>query len=101
MLASILVDEAKVPELAEVMRPLHAYMGEVVGGLAAGWGATGDAQRLMRAAVIHAIDFYTWRSRTANGASDAEAARLMVGLVADVAAGERADALATDGSEGI
>lgn len=90
MLESIISDEAKVPELAVVMKPLWAYMQEVAGGLSAGWGANGDAQRLVRAAVVHALDFHTWRSLTDQGLSNAEAAELMVGLVADVAAAPRA-----------
>ena len=89
MLESILPDEAKVPELAEVMKPLWEYMREVAGGLSAGWGVTGDYQRLVRAAVVHALGFYTWRSLTGQGLSNAEAVALMVGLVADVAAEER------------
>ena len=89
MLESILPDEAKVPELAEVMKPLWEYMREVAGGLSAGWGVSGDDQRLVRAAVVHALGFYTWRSLTGQGLSNAEAVELMVGLVADVAAEDR------------
>ena len=89
MLESILPDEAKVPELAEVMKPLWEYMREVAGGLSAGWGVTGADQRLVRAAVVHALGFDTWRSLTGQGLSNAEAVALMVGLVADVAAEER------------
>ena len=87
MLESILADEPKVPELAEVMQPLWEYMREVAGGLSAGWGVSGDDQRIVRAAVVHALGFHTWRSLTSQGLSNAEAAGLMVGLVADVAAG--------------
>ena len=89
MLASILSDESEVPELAEVMTPLWEYMREVAGGLSAGWGVSGDAQRLVRSAVGHVLGFYTWRSLTDEGLSNAEAVGLMVGLVADVAAEPR------------
>jgi len=89
MLASILPDEAEVPELVEVMAPLWDYMREVAGGLSAGWGVGRDAQRLVRAAVGHAIGFYTWRSLSDAGLSNGEAVALMVGLVADVAAEPR------------
>jgi hypothetical protein len=89
MLASILSDESEVPELAEVMTPLWEYMREVAGGLSAGWGVTGDAQRLVRSAVGHVLGFYTWRSLADEGLSNAEAVGLMVGLVADVAAEPR------------
>ena len=89
MLASILRDEAGVPELAEVMTPLWDYMREVAGGLSAGWGVSGDSQRLVRAAVGHALGFYTWRSLTDQGLSNAEVVELMVGFVAAVAAEPR------------
>ena len=89
MLASILRDEAEVPELAEVMAPLWDYMREVAGGLSAGWGVNGDAQRLVRSAVGHALGFYTWRSLSEEGLSNGEAVELMVGLVADVAVESR------------
>ena len=89
MLASILRDEAEVPELAEVMAPMWDYFREVAGGLSAGWGVTGDSQRLVRAAVGHALGFHTWRSLTDQGLSNAEAVELMVGLVAYVAAEAR------------
>jgi len=89
MLSSILPDEAEMPAVAEVMAPLWVYFREVAGGLSAGWGVGGDAQRFVRAAVGHALGFYTWQSLTDFGLSDDEAAELMVGLVADVAAGDR------------
>ena len=89
MLASILRDESEMPELAEVMKPLWAYMREVTGGLSAGWGVSSNSQRLVRAAVGHALGFFTWRFLTDHGLSDTEAVELMVGLVAEVAAGQR------------
>jgi AcrR family transcriptional regulator len=89
MLASILRDEAEMPAVAEVMAPLWEYFREVAGGLSAGWGVGGNAQRFVRAAVGHSLGFYSWHSLTEAGLSDDEAAELMVGLVADVAAGDR------------
>lgn len=89
MLGSILSDETEMPEVADVMTPWWEYMREVAGGLAAGWGVTGDAQRLVRSAVGHALGFYTWRSLTDEGLSNGDAVELMVGLVADVAAQPR------------
>ncbi len=85
MLRSILPDETEMPELAEVLAPIWEYMREVAGGLSAGWGVSGDAQRLVRATVGHAIGFYTWDSLSGLGLSNPEAVKLMVGLVADVA----------------
>lgn len=86
MLGSVLPDEKEMPEVAEVMSPWWTYMREVAGGLSAGWGVSGDVQRLVRSAVGHALGFYTWRSLSGEGLSNAEAVDLMVGLVADVAA---------------
>jgi AcrR family transcriptional regulator len=86
MLASILPDEAEMPEVAEVMAPWREYMREVAGGLSAGWGVTGDGQRVVRSAVGHALGFYTWGSLADEGLTNGEAVDLMVGLVADVAA---------------
>ena len=89
MLERILQDESEMPEVAEVMTPWWGYMREVAAGLSAGWGVSGDAQRLVRSAVGHALGFYTWRSLTNEGLSNGEAVALMVGLVADVAAEPR------------
>lgn len=87
MLGSILPDESEMREVAEVMMPWWEYMREVAGGLSAGWGVNGDAQRMVRSAVGHAIGFYTWRSLRDEGLSNREAVQLMVGLVAGVTVG--------------
>lgn len=84
MLERVLRDEEEVPELADVMAPWWEYMAEVAGGLSAGWGTTGKGQRMLRAAVGHALRFQTWRSLTAEGLSRDEAVDLMVELVAGV-----------------
>ena len=89
MLERILQDESEMPEVAEVMTPWWGYMREVAAGLSAGWGVSGDAQRLVRSAVGHALGIYTWRSLSDEGLSNQEAVELMVGLVADVAAEPR------------
>lgn len=85
MLARVLADEPEVLELGEVMAPWWEYMREVAGGLSAGWGAVPERQRLLRAAVGHAIRFSTWESLAAEGLSNEEAAELMVDWVAGVA----------------
>lgn len=90
MLESVLRDEAEVPELGRIMRGWWGWMAEVAGGLAAGWGVDGERQRLVRAAVGHALAFDTWRSLTAEGLADEEAVELMVRLVALAAEGGRA-----------
>jgi AcrR family transcriptional regulator len=85
MLEQVLRDEEEVPELAEVMTPWWEYMREVAGGLAAGWGVDAEAQRLLRAAVGHALGFGTWTSLDREGLTDAEAVELMVGWVRGIA----------------
>lgn len=92
MLSRVLRDEEEVPELAEVMAPWWEYMGEVAGALAAGWGTDADGQRLVRAAVGHALRFGTWRSLAQEGLSDDEAVELMVDLVAGTAGRRKAPA---------
>jgi AcrR family transcriptional regulator len=90
MLESVLRDEAEVPELARIMSGWWNWMAEVAGGLAAGWGVDGERQRLVRAAVGHALAFDTWRSLTAEGLDDQEAVELMVRLVVATAEGRPA-----------
>jgi AcrR family transcriptional regulator len=85
MLERVLRDEAEMPELEGVMAPWWEYMSEVAGGLSAGWGVDADAQRLLRAAVGHALRFETWRSLDDEGLESGEAVELMVGLVAGAA----------------
>ncbi len=85
MLEQVLRDEGQVPALAEVMVPFHAYLREMKGLLAAGWGVGGAAQRRLQAAVGHAIRFHSWRSLSEEGLEDREAAALMAELVGGVA----------------
>lgn len=87
MLEQVLRDEEEVDELAEVMSPWWEYMKEVAGGLAAGWGVATKRQRILRAAVGHALRFSTWTTLSDEGLSDDEAVELMVGLVRCAAAG--------------
>ncbi len=82
MLEQVIRDQDKVPEVAEGMAPVREYMREVAGGLSAGWGESADGQRLIRAAVGHALAFGTWRSLDEQGLTDDEAVELMVNLVA-------------------
>ncbi|MFW6199453.1 MAG: TetR/AcrR family transcriptional regulator [Gemmatimonadota bacterium] len=88
MLESILRDQEEVPELAEVMTPWWEYLREVAGGLAAGWGVDGERQRMLRAAVGHALGFRTWQSLADEGLSEEDAVELMVSLVRNVARDE-------------
>lgn len=92
MLERVLRDEEEVEELADVMAPWWEYMREVAGGLSAGWGVDAGRQRILRAAVGHALRFRTWKSLAGEGLSDGEAVDLMAGLVGRVAAGTEEDA---------
>lgn len=85
MLGKVLRDESALRELAEVMVPWWSYLGEVAGGLAAGWAVAGKDQRLVRASVGHALDFHAWRSLVARGLTDEESVDMMVGFVTGVA----------------
>lgn len=86
MLESVLRDEGAMEAVAEVMVPLWDYFREVAGGLSAGWNVNSHDQRRVRAAVGHALDFYTWRSLVNQGLPNHDAVELMTGLVAEVAA---------------
>jgi len=86
MMAQVLRDEGRVAALQEVMTPFWGYMTELAGGLSAGWGVEGGPQRLLRAAVGHALRFQTWESLDREGLSTEEAASLMAEFVAAVAA---------------
>ena len=85
MMVQIFRDEEKVPALREVMAPHHTFMAEMAGGLAAGWGVQEETQRLIRAAVGHALRFETWRSLSDEGLSNEEAAAMMSRLVVGLA----------------
>lgn len=89
MLEKVLRDEGRVPELAEVMEPWWDYLRQVAAGLAAGWEVEGEAQRELRAAVGHAVRFYTWRSLAREGLAPTRAAGVMTEMVACLAARRR------------
>lgn len=91
MLEQVLRDEDEVEALAGVMAPWREYMREVAGGLVVGWGGGEERRRIVRAAVGHALEFFTWRSLAAQGLSDEEAVRLMTRFVAEAAAGSADD----------
>lgn len=86
MLESVLRDESEMEAVAEVMVPLWDYFREVAGGLSAGWEVNRHGQRRVRAAVGHALDFYTWRSLANQGLPNHDAVEFMTGLVSEVAA---------------
>ena len=79
MMANLLRDEHAVPVVGELFRPYHGLLAAAADVLMAGR----RRRRATRAAIGHALAFATWRSLAREqGLSDAEAARLMRGLVA-------------------
>jgi AcrR family transcriptional regulator len=84
MLTSVLRDENEVPALAEVLEPFHAYLRELAGSLATGWGVRAETQRLIRAVVGHAIQFETFRSLARERLTAPEAADLLAEFVSAV-----------------
>lgn len=83
MLANLLRDEAVVPMVAELMAGgFRAYVGALGDVLMRERRERGRARRDVRAALGHAVAFTTWSSLVrAEGLDDAEAVRLMCGLV--------------------
>jgi AcrR family transcriptional regulator len=84
MLRQLLRDAPVVPALAELVAPFGGWLRELGGQLSAGWGAAGESQRRLRAAVGHALRFETWCSLKEEGLTDEEAASLMAGFVEGV-----------------
>lgn len=81
MTAKALRDLPQLPMLAEVLAPYFAHWARLREVLASGWAARDPDDRLVRAAIGHAIDFQTWRSLAREGGlDDPEAVALMVTL---------------------
>lgn len=80
-LAHVLRDAEQMPALDAALAPMREYLEEVAEGLAAGWRVDAGAERVHRAALAHALDFWSWRSLAARGLDDAASARLMARLV--------------------
>lgn len=83
MLTSVFRDAAGIPAVAEVLMPYRHYLRQRADELARAWPAS-RPERLRRAAIAHALEFDTWRSLSAQGLTDAEAAEVMVGMVTGV-----------------
>ena len=81
MLSNVLRDAELVDSARDAVAPLHAYLEEAAGILAAGWGARGRSRQLMGGALRHALAFSTWRSLWANGLERSDAVRLVSALV--------------------
>ena len=83
MLEKVFRDEGGIPAVAEVMLPFRHYLRRQADDLARAWPSS-RKDRLRRAAIAHALEFDTWRSLSAQGLTDPEAAELMVGMVTGV-----------------
>jgi len=87
MLANVLRDFDFVGALPSATTPLRRCLDEAANTLTSGWGARGRQRRLLRAAVVHVLEFQTWRSLTAKGRlTRPEAVELATRLVAAAAA---------------
>lgn len=82
MSAAALRDMEEVPILREVLAPSFAYWQQARDGLAAAWEVSAPQQRLLEAALGHALDFQTWRSLVRQqGLDDEQAIELMSSMV--------------------
>lgn len=88
ILSNVLHEMDRVPSLADAVDAHASYLDGIAATLDAGWqprdkGERGE--RLLEAALTHAVQSTTWRSLTGSGLTDKDAARLMGQLVAAVA----------------
>src|SRR5918999_789782 len=86
MLSAVLRDIEAMPLIAELQAGRHAYLAEIEDGLAAGWGARGQAARRLRATIALALDFFAWRTLSERGLGRAEATAVMCSAVRAAAA---------------
>jgi AcrR family transcriptional regulator len=92
MLVQSARDVSQLPALAAVLSPWEEFVGRVREGLLEGWGAAGQVQAPLAAAVAHALRFETWRSLARiEGLDDGEVADLMVDLARVAAASSPTD----------
>jgi AcrR family transcriptional regulator len=82
MFSNILRDAELVDAIGPALVPLEGFLAEAAETLAAGWPTRSRRERLLPAALRHAIDFQTWRSLAANDRmARAEAVELVTALV--------------------
>ncbi len=90
MLTNVLRDATLVDAVDSALEPFRAYLAEAATILAAGWSARSRRRRVLDASLHHAVDFQTWRSLAfTNGLTRAEAAELVIALVASAAVRSR------------
>jgi AcrR family transcriptional regulator len=86
MLSTILRDVDAMPVVAEIQEGRYAYLARVEDGLAAGWGARGNAAKRLRATIGLALDFLAWRTLHERGLSRTDAIAVMASAVRAAAA---------------
>ena len=91
MLIKVLRDAAGIPAVSEVLLPYRVYLGRLTDDLTRAWPARRGSRRLRRAAIGHTLAFDTWRSLSACGLTDDEAADLMVAMVRGAGKGGKRD----------
>lgn len=80
--ANGLRDLPRLPELAEVDRPVFEQFARMRTALAAGWGLRGARRRLLLAALGHALSFSTWQSLVREqGLEDEEGVDVLVKIL--------------------
>lgn len=84
-LANVLRDAERLPALHAALAPMRGYLDAAADGLASAWLPQPHDGRAFRAALGHALDFWTWRSLATRGLSPSAAARLMARLVSAAA----------------
>jgi len=84
MRTNLLRDLAVLP--SAIRNGIESYPRTVADVLDAGWPRI---SRLRRAAIGHAVAFETWQSLAHEGLSDAEAAKLIIGLISAAEQGRR------------
>ncbi len=76
----ILRDLEEMPALRPFASHRIAHRQRVRDVLVSAWPDRGSRQRLLVAAVGHAVEFFTWRTMHRQGLSDEEKIELMLGL---------------------
>lgn len=97
MLAHIIRDAPKRPNLAAALAPWVAFVAMTRDGLLEGWGETG-AHAIFVAAVNHALRFETWQSLAQGERLDSEDAVELMIVFCEAAADRVARLMATSGS---
>lgn len=90
MFSNVLRDAEVLETLRPTLAPMQELLGEAAEIVASGWESANARRHLIAAAARHVVDFYTWRSLTAEGRlTRSEVIELAMGFVEAAAASER------------